>query len=254
MKHLLQNSRCSRFSNALARRHKRENGNRCCFKLLRKCNNYDHVIIWADNCSGQNKNWWLFTILVQFVNTWWGTQSVSLKYLEKGHTFMAADGIHGEIGKQLKKDKNIVNFDDFVKVCRKGSKTCKTIEIDISDFYLFPRGNKCRSSKVDTMPLLEEVVGVKFIKGSTAMMTKTSFLDESKTVHFLNKKFLNSGALKTFPTPLDRCKGIPSNKKEGIIRVLKGISEEKRRFWNDLCVDDGVVDLVNCRENKEVDY
>ena len=101
---------------------------------------------------------------------------------------------------------------------------------------------------------MEEVVEIKFVKGSTAMMIKTSFLGERKTVHFLKKKFLNSGALKTFPTPLDRCRGIPSKTKEGIIRVLKGISEENRKFWNDHCVDDSVVDLVNFREKEEIDY
>ena len=28
----------------------------------------DHFTIWADNCSAQNKNWWLFTALIAEVN------------------------------------------------------------------------------------------------------------------------------------------------------------------------------------------
>ena len=43
------------------------------------------LVIWADTCSGQNKNWFLFTALVQCVNTW-GPRLVELKYLERGHT------------------------------------------------------------------------------------------------------------------------------------------------------------------------
>ena len=37
------------------------------------------VVIWADNCSGQNKNWFLFTSIVQCVNTW-GPNSITMKY------------------------------------------------------------------------------------------------------------------------------------------------------------------------------
>ena len=54
-----------------------------------------NIIIWADNCNGQNKNWCLYTALLQRVNTW-GPDTVTLKHLEKGHTFMASDGVHGE--------------------------------------------------------------------------------------------------------------------------------------------------------------
>ena len=55
------------------------------------------LVIWADNCSGQNKKWFLFTALFQCVNTW-GPRVVELTYLESGHTFMAADSILVELG------------------------------------------------------------------------------------------------------------------------------------------------------------
>ena len=45
----------------------------------------EHIIIWADNCTAQNKNWWLYSSLVWCVNQPWGPQSVTLKYLERGH-------------------------------------------------------------------------------------------------------------------------------------------------------------------------
>ena len=55
-----------------------------------------NVTIWADNCAGQNKNWLLFSALAWCVNAEWGPHSVTLKYLEKGHTFMKADSIHAK--------------------------------------------------------------------------------------------------------------------------------------------------------------
>ena len=56
-------------------------------------------IFWTDNCSAQNKNWVFYTALAQIVNSDWGPDSVTVKYLQTGHTFMAADNVHGTIGK-----------------------------------------------------------------------------------------------------------------------------------------------------------
>ena len=62
--------------------------------LIRQCHE-DHKWLWAENCSGQNKNWYLFTSLAQCANKW-GPETITIKYLEKGHTFMAADAIHAK--------------------------------------------------------------------------------------------------------------------------------------------------------------
>ena len=47
------------------------------------------ITFWTDNCSGRNKNWFLFTALAQCVNQGWGPNLFRMKYLEKGHTFYA---------------------------------------------------------------------------------------------------------------------------------------------------------------------
>ena len=36
------------------------------------------IEFWADNCSGQNKNWVLYTALVYVVNSEWGPEAVSI--------------------------------------------------------------------------------------------------------------------------------------------------------------------------------
>ena len=106
-------------------------------QLIRQCNE-DHIWLWADNCSGQNKNWYLFTGLVQCVNIW-GPETITIKYPEKGHTYMAADAIHGKIGKLFLKTSTVVTFDDFVQLCEKASNNIKAIVLDLPFIYLISK-------------------------------------------------------------------------------------------------------------------
>ena len=55
-----------------------------------------NFIFWADNCSVQNKNWHLFTLFTTLVNCKNAPhlKNITLKYFERGHTFMSADAYH----------------------------------------------------------------------------------------------------------------------------------------------------------------
>ena len=75
-----------------------------------------HPVLWADNCFGQNKNWTFFTAFVLLVNTDWEPESITIIYLESGHTFMRADSVHGVIGKRMKATPEIVTFRDVVQL------------------------------------------------------------------------------------------------------------------------------------------
>lgn len=73
-------------------------------------------IFWADNCTGQNKNWILFIALVYTLNTTCNTiDSITIKYLTKGHTHMSANGIHGNIEKKIRKVRIVYDYDDLKK-------------------------------------------------------------------------------------------------------------------------------------------
>ena len=70
---------------------------------------YQHFVFWVDNCSAQNKNWTLFSALLYIVNQKISNcQSVSMKYFEKDHTFMAADAFHKSIEDGMHTKKNYV--------------------------------------------------------------------------------------------------------------------------------------------------
>ena len=76
----------------------------------------------------------MFTGLTQCVNTW-GPETITIKYLEKGHAFMEADAIHGNIGKLFSKTSFVATFDDFVQLCEKANNNIKTIVLDLLFIY-----------------------------------------------------------------------------------------------------------------------
>ena len=188
-----------------------------------------NILFWADNCAEQNKNWTLFTAMVQTVNADWGPDVVTIKYLEKGHTYMKADSVHGSIGKKMKKCDNIFTFDDFVQLCNHASKHTSTVLVNFTDFYHFTSEQRCRKSKnKPDLPLLSRISEVKFTKGKSSLEYKVDFDDNVYTeVHFLKPKF----DIKKFPSGPTEARGITKNKKDNILKLLKVAPAAKKLFY-----------------------
>lgn len=73
-----------------------------------------HIVLWLDNCAAQNKNWGLFSYLVYLINSKEvNLQTVTMRYLEVGHTYMSADEFHHQVELSLKRKKRLYNFEDF---------------------------------------------------------------------------------------------------------------------------------------------
>ena len=54
-------------------------------RILQEYRDHDSITIWADNCLGQNKNYYLFKTLIQLVNSDEVLfKKITLKYLESG--------------------------------------------------------------------------------------------------------------------------------------------------------------------------
>ena len=136
-------------------------------QIIRQCNE-DPIWIWADNCSSQNKNWYLFTGLAQCVNTC-RPETITIKYLEKGHTYMAADAIHGNIGKLFRKTSTVATFDDFVQLCEKANNNIKAIVLDLPFIYPISKKARTRSPTKVNMPVMESIAKVQFKKGSSML-------------------------------------------------------------------------------------
>ena len=68
--------------------------------------------------------------------------------MEKGHTFMAADAIHGNIGKLFRKTSTAATFDGFVQLCEKASNNIKAIALDLPFIYPIPNHAQDHRSKL----------------------------------------------------------------------------------------------------------
>ena len=96
------------------------------------------LVLWVDNCSSQNKNWLLYSQLIRIIND----QSVKLnsltiKYLEKGHTYNSCDSLHGIIGNKFKLHE-IYSPSHLIEVIESLRINTKVKEISHKDIFSFP--------------------------------------------------------------------------------------------------------------------
>lgn len=105
--------------------------------FLRTERDVKHLTLWCDNCTVQNKNWILFTALVTIVNSeCFDVETITLKYLTKGHTHMSADGVHGNIEREFNRREGVYDFDDYKSIIAHCRKHMEVIEVEKSYQWL----------------------------------------------------------------------------------------------------------------------
>ncbi|GFR74839.1 THAP domain-containing protein 9 [Elysia marginata] len=202
-----------------------------------------HVTIWLDNCSSQNKNWTLYSMIVHAVNdeTFTEIKAVTLKYFEPGHTFMAADSTHAKIEKVLKrKDGKIFDFDDFQQCVEEAG--CHVHAMVVSDFADWESGaSNYHLSRAEPRPYLSKIVWAEFRRDAPeTLFFKESFTDqEASSCSFIKKGY--------DPTPKFRKnpRGIANEKKEKILKKLVPLMPQNRKsFWEELPMNPKSKDLA----------
>ncbi|CAG9771296.1 unnamed protein product [Ceutorhynchus assimilis] len=216
-------------------------------KLMNQERDATEFLFWADNCTAQNKNWVLFTTLVNAVNLPTGPNKITIRYLTKGHTHMSADGIHGNIERKIGRKRTITDFQELVEVIQACRKNVDVLQL--TEFHLWQ--NKKRITRKPDDPLkgflIGELVEVTFCKGSRNIKYKLDFGGEEKELDFLQKKV----NLPIVPEILP-ARGISASKKEKICKVLVPLMPLNRRiFWESLPESQGSLDLLNAEQNIE---
>lgn len=206
-----------------------------------------HVILRLDNCSSQNKNWTLFTFFVHIVNSAEvSLESLTVKYFEPGHTFMAADSFHHQVERCLKQKGKVYDFKDFSGSVKDTSNNAKVISyvMEIDDFYNWQNGaSQHKLNKLSPRPYLHNMVTVRFLRGKQTLIYKTDFdTVEERELNFLNAKMAKQGVPKPSPKHIPR--GIIAERKNLILLKLCGAMPiNRRKFWEDIPISMEIRDL-----------
>ncbi|KAK6181875.1 hypothetical protein SNE40_009653 [Patella caerulea] len=169
-----------------------------------------HIIYWLDNCTAQNKNWYLYAAMLSLVHSDNITaDDITLKYFEPGHSFMSADSIHHLVELQMKKRPGgkVLDFADFTECVSKSKVNVIRLEnSQILDWKHIQSAAKMRKSGVK----LTDFVVVQFRRNSKMLYYK---LDHD--VHeFIELDFLKKDADLNYPRKLRKQdRGIPLEKK-----------------------------------------
>lgn len=87
---------CYFWHEAIAKRGSNEIGS-CLYQYIKsEQNEGQHMILYCDNCGGQNKNKFVISILIYCVMTL-GIKSITLKFFTVGHSQNEGDSIHARI-------------------------------------------------------------------------------------------------------------------------------------------------------------
>jgi hypothetical protein len=206
------------------------------------------IIIFADNCGGQNKNWLLFSSLIRMVNSpAIAADKVCLKFLTTGHTFMSADGDHSAIETALRRKGTVLDMTDFVGCVAKSRLPVK--QLMFSDFMEWT--DDISTSKLKKLgqqrPMLADVVVCEVRRGSSKLFFKQHSYDNV----FNSFDLLKSTASTALPANVKIPRGIMASKKAEIVKKLVPLMPPSRRtYWLSLAVNKTVVDLCKAQDRR----
>lgn len=81
-----------------------------------------NLVLWSDCCGGQNRNIKIVLMLQAILSSHQTLKTITLKYLESGHTFLPNDTDFSKIEAQLKYHERIYTADEYVTVIKKSKK------------------------------------------------------------------------------------------------------------------------------------
>lgn len=199
-----------------------------------------HIVLWLDNCGGQNKNWALLTFLVFLINSnQVETLTIEIFYFEAGHTFMSADSFHHMVEKSMKGMKNVYDFRDFKKCVSKASTNVTVVDMTPEKFFEWKSFKSI--TKIENMTkkcLLPEVKHLRATRGSFVLEYSLDY-KESATEPMEILDFLKFDIVKKEEILLPKHQSKPvgiseANKTEIQNKLLKLMPSSRRHFWNSL--------------------
>jgi hypothetical protein len=202
------------------------------------------ITLYCDNCGAQNKQWALYTAFLFAVNCIvLKVNTITITYLEPGHTFMSADSMHHQCEKALRKKGLISDFSDFVTAIRA---KVPTKVLSFNDFADWPNGvSRTKINSYTDRPLMANTVVAQFRRGHQTIFIKQKYDD----ILFQEYDLLRANFdLDDLPPPAKTTpRGVNKIKKDTIIQNLCPLMDQNRQvFWKNLPVKP-VADLCNLK-------
>lgn len=218
----------------------------CLFQYLNSLPQHvNHVILYSDTCTGQNRNQYITYALRHALNKIKHIKIIDQKFLETGHTQMECDSMHSAI-EYAKKRTNIYvpsQWDTIMQMARRKN-PYTVIPLLFSDIMDFKTSDSqtLRNTKVDFTGTRVNWLKLKWIRlmanEPDSMYLKYKFADE----HFTELCFMRGKArVSKHPTqdvlPLykEKCP-ISKEKKKDLVSLCESgiIPLEYREFYNNL--------------------
>lgn len=192
------------------------------------------IIFYSDNCCGQQKNKFIISMYMYAVSTFAHINSITHKFLIKGHTQNEGDSVHSVIERSIKKSLKsgpIYTPDQYIAIIRTAKKKgspYKVIEMDHRSFY--------------ELKSLASDVGRNFNKNTDNESVKMADIkilkvDADHKGFFFYKTSYGENEFKCVKVTSRASKSLDENYRlQSAYKKSNGISENKKR---------GLLDLVN---------
>lgn len=122
------------------------------------------------------------------------SDTITLKYFIKGHTYMSADACHARVEQAFKRKKFVFTEDDLAECISGASAATRTIVIKHTDILRMPGGAKSREAA--PREKIADLSVIQFRRGEKVAFAKTSF-----TAQFQEFDFLTDFRKATLPKP-----------------------------------------------------
>lgn len=134
------------------------------------------ITLWFDNAVSQNKNYTMMSMGQALVNMpmhYFRAETLTYKFFEVGHSFMAADSFHAAVEKKIKKKRNVFTIEEFGQVVASAAANVTIVRPQVADIFDLRGYDASRAEK--PRPLLADLSVIQFRRGHPAPFVKTMF-------------------------------------------------------------------------------
>jgi len=224
----------------------------CVFDFLKKISpDIEHVVMYSDCCSGQNKNNIFMAMCLWYLEQDNSVKTIDHKFMVPGHTRMECDSDHARIEKARKRYSGSINHpNDWTHMIRwAGGKKFEVIDMHQSNFFDFSSllKTKYKMSKLNTVGdkfVFQETKWLRYIKGKlNTVYYKNSLTEEEDflSLDLSRKKVKNSAIL---PNTYSEELPITTEKKKDLLSLLPLIPEVFHQYYINLKTKTGMNDPI----------